>query len=554
MNELLASPEKTPDWMAKGTTYLLPKDGDTCNPQKYRPITCLTTTYKTLTSILTERMYAHMEENDLFPLEQKGCRKGSYGCKDQLLINRMILEICHSKHRNLSMAWIDYKKAFDSVPHPWLLRVLELFKISPKVVEFLRHNMKMWNTDISLSHSNGVLEAKNISVHRGIFQGDSLSPLLFCIALIPLSLELNRSHYGFKVGNRKINHLFYFDDVKLYGKDDSELEGLLKTIKSFSDDIGMEFGLEKCAKATFNRGKLVRTNSIELELETTIKELGQEQTYKYLGIDESDGIQHASMKDKVRKECVRRVRAMLRTELNAKNRIKAINTLAIPVITYSFNIVNWNMSEIRKIDRKIRKLLTCNGMHHPKADTDRLYLPRREGGRGLIQLELTYKTTTIGLHQYLEHSKDWMLKLVKEHENTKKLHSVTCESRQFARELEIVLDTGNEVQAKDAREIRRHAKQQGLEKIEAKWEEKPLHGQYATRRKHADVDQKYTNQWLWSSGLKAETEGLIMAAQDQSLQTRNFLANIIKNGTTKSAGSATCMSKPLITSYLVVPC
>ena len=41
------------------------------------------------------------------------------------------------------------------------------------------------------------------------------------------------------------------DDLKLYAKDYSELEGLLKIVKGFSDDVGMEFGLNKCAKATF---------------------------------------------------------------------------------------------------------------------------------------------------------------------------------------------------------------------------------------------------------------------------------------------------------------
>ena len=58
-----------------------------------------------------------METNDLFPIEQKGCRRGSYGCKDELLINRMIIEDCESKHRNLGMAWTDYRKASLIVYH-----------------------------------------------------------------------------------------------------------------------------------------------------------------------------------------------------------------------------------------------------------------------------------------------------------------------------------------------------------------------------------------------------------------------------------------------------
>ena len=85
------------------------------------PLTLLSTTYKLLTSIITKRMYVFMETNDLLHIEQKGCWRGSYGCKDQLLINRMIIEDCKSKHRNISMAWIDYQKIFDSVPHIWIL-------------------------------------------------------------------------------------------------------------------------------------------------------------------------------------------------------------------------------------------------------------------------------------------------------------------------------------------------------------------------------------------------------------------------------------------------
>ena len=83
-------------------------------------------------------MYVSMETNDLFPIEQKGCRREYYRCKDQLLTNQMIIEDCKSKHRNLSMAWIDYHKVFDSVPHSWILKVLDLIKISNVLINFLR--------------------------------------------------------------------------------------------------------------------------------------------------------------------------------------------------------------------------------------------------------------------------------------------------------------------------------------------------------------------------------------------------------------------------------
>ena len=148
-----------------------------------------------LTLNLAECIYNYLDNNELFPIEQKGCRKGSYGCKDQLLINKMILENCKSKHRNLSMAWIDYRKAFDSVPHDWILKSLEIYKVSPVIVNFLRSNMKLWKTNLFLYHQQGTLKSNPIDITCGIFQGDSLSPLLFCLALFPLSLELNNTGY-----------------------------------------------------------------------------------------------------------------------------------------------------------------------------------------------------------------------------------------------------------------------------------------------------------------------------------------------------------------------
>ena len=220
------------------------------------------------------------------------------------------------------------------------------------------------------------------------------------------------------------------DGLKLYGKNDKELDGLLYTVKKFSDDIGMEFGLDRCAKATFIRGRLTSTSEIKLNEDTSIRELDQEETYKYLGTDEADGIQHSKMKEKIRKECYREVRAILHTESNAKNKLEAINTLAIPVVTYSFNVINWNV-EIRRMDRKIRKLLALNRMHHPKADVNRMYVSRKEGGRGLINLEMCFKTTTIALNTHLLSSDDRMLKLILQHEKKRKLHSVTKESQKF---------------------------------------------------------------------------------------------------------------------------
>ena len=103
---------------------------------------------------------------------------------------------------------------------------------------------------------------------------------------------------------------------------------------------------------------------------TEIKNLDKDEVYKYLGVDENDGIHHSKMKENFRKEYYRRLRFILGIELKSKNKIQAKNSLAIPVPHYTFGIIDWRIDEIRAMDGKTRKLLTSYSFHHPKADID----------------------------------------------------------------------------------------------------------------------------------------------------------------------------------------
>ena len=93
------------------------------------------------------------------------------------------------------------------------------------------------------------------------------------------------------------------------------------------------------------------------------------------------------MKERMNKEYTTRLRMMLKTELNAKNKITAIEALAVPVLRYSFGTINWRLEEIRKIDRKTRKVLQIYKMHHPKSDIDGLYVKRKKKEEACYQLK-----------------------------------------------------------------------------------------------------------------------------------------------------------------------
>ena len=116
------------------------------------------------------------------------------------------------------------------------------------------------------------------------------------------------------------------DDIKLFAKNEKELETLIYTVRIYSRDIGMEFGIEKCAMLVMKSCKRHLTDRIELPNKDKIKSLAENETYKYLGILEADTIKQAEMKEKIQKEYLRRTRKLLETKLNSRNLIKGINT------------------------------------------------------------------------------------------------------------------------------------------------------------------------------------------------------------------------------------
>ena len=128
-------------------------------------------------------------------------------------------------------------------------------------------------------------------------------------------------------------------------------------IEMFTNDIGMELGLNKCAVVHIRKGKYKKLEGVTLKSGGIIQELQTDDCYKYLGIEELVGIQHNAVKEKIRKKAKAKLRKLLETELSSRNMVLAINECVLPVISYSFGIINWLEGELKKIDTDIRKML-----------------------------------------------------------------------------------------------------------------------------------------------------------------------------------------------------
>ena len=247
----------------------------------------------------------------------------------------MILKESKARKKNLALEWIDYKKAYDMIPHPWILECLGLVGTAQNIKNLVANSMNGWKTELI---SNGQ-SLGNVDLKRGIFQGDSLSPLLFVITMIPLTVILRKCEAGYSYGNNvKINHLLFMDDLKLYVKTPNQLDSPIQTVRIFSNDIGMKFGIEKCAVLIIKRGKMTESEGITLPDDTNIRSLKEGEGYKYLGVLKADEMLHRQMKEKIKKEYLRRVRKVAQSKLNG-GKLRGIITWAVSLIRYAGGII-----------------------------------------------------------------------------------------------------------------------------------------------------------------------------------------------------------------------
>ena len=130
------------------------------------------------------------------------------------------------------------------IPHSWVLECMRLTGVSENIMQMVENSIQNWKTMFT-SAGKGLAE---IHIRRGIFQGDSLSLLLFVICLIPMSLVLRKVKAGYSFGNDKfkVNHLLFTDDMKLFGRSSVEIDKLVSTVYVVSVDMRMEKERQGC--------------------------------------------------------------------------------------------------------------------------------------------------------------------------------------------------------------------------------------------------------------------------------------------------------------------
>ena len=175
----------------------------------------------------------------------------------------------------------------------------------------------------------------------------------------------------------------------------------------------MEFGIKKCGVTVLKRGKLSKTEGIQIVNGETIKEVCEE-GYKYLGILKLDKVKEQEMKDIFRNEYMQRLKLVMKSKLNGKNKINAVNTWAVSLLRYGGGVIGWTKEEQQSMDRKTRKVMTMNKELHSRSNTARIYVPRKRGVRGLISCEACVRGEENSLGWYVARCNEVLLRKVGE--------------------------------------------------------------------------------------------------------------------------------------------
>ena len=247
-------------------------------------------------------------------------------------------------------------------------------------------------------------------------------------------------------GCRDINrtHSLFVDDLKQYQESHETLKDVNEIIVQTSHDTGAYFGVAKCAEIIFERGKMVRDEGLQvLEERMDSMDPDKNEIYKFLGIEQADGIKTKRMYEWVKHEVTNRVRMLINTELNDINLVRAINVKVIPVAAYPMNVCTFSNGELKELDQVIKREMRSSNILGKQGNDERLYLKREDGGRGIKSMRDVYQETRLRVACYMACSTNSWIRAAWRRERMKEENAIVTEA------VKIMEDVGVRIQSEE---------------------------------------------------------------------------------------------------------
>ena len=253
------------------------KNGSKMNPENYRGISLLSCFMKFFCSILNKRLLAYVIENKILSKAQLGFVPGNRTSDALLILYNLIDYYCQNNKKYLYGCFVDFSKAFDTIPREKLFQKLLDYNINGKFYDCL---MMLYNGDKACVKV-GTNITETFYSDQGVKQGCILSPLLFNIYLSDLQkiIEASENKPALISESEPLGCLLWADDVFLISQTETGLNRMLKGLKCYATENGLTINMKKTKVMIFNKtGRHIRKSFYlgDLKIETT-------KEYKYLG-------------------------------------------------------------------------------------------------------------------------------------------------------------------------------------------------------------------------------------------------------------------------------
>ncbi|KAK6019317.1 reverse transcriptase [Ostertagia ostertagi] len=406
----LRQPRKSiPNWLCQGRVVLIPKkrgDPNTLGPGDFRPIACLNTCYKILTGMMAEHISKVV--GDRFPGSQVALRKGVWGCTHAQILDQTIVKDAERHKNELHMLWVDMTKAYDSLRHGAIKWAVKQWGVPSDVRRLLSTIMSL-QTVRYYGYSNGrQVKSRPLQIRNGLMQGDTLSPLLFCLTIAPISawIQANIKPYQTKTGSGprsdgalQASHVFYMDDLKVWTPDWENLMKARKGIQRVAGQLGMKMNMSKCAIRSINSEDMGRDHVAEVG---SIPILGGAEVYKYLGAEQTGLVCFEELWSRVAESATATARRLFFSNLTVRQKVNGFNQMVVPKLKYAFSCIVFGAGRFktlrvraRNFDLEMRRLLVESLMRFKNSCCARLYVGKESGGLGmkLVEEELEQSVT-----------------------------------------------------------------------------------------------------------------------------------------------------------------
>ncbi|OJT01797.1 Transposon TX1 uncharacterized 149 kDa protein [Trametes pubescens] len=362
--------------------------GELTKVVNYRPITLLNTDYKLLTKILAVRLAVVAQ--DIVHPAQAGFVPGRK-LHDHTQLARMMMEWAEAMEENGAIVALDQEKAYDKISHDYLWRVLAKFGIPQEFTNIVR---ALYSSAVTSVAINGVT-SKTYRIYRGVRQGDPLSCLLFDLAIEPLSAMIRKSPiHGFNIPNSTValKATLFADDTTVYLSAADDFSALQRVLDIWCSAAKAKFNIKKT--------EIIPIGSKEhrREMAETYQTTGSWQNYprgvhvvtdgvavRILGAFMGNRVQQCEVWSTKLEKVSKALEAWKLGHMTLVGKKHAVQ-MVIGGMTQFLTNVQRMPEQVLKCFVKLTRDFVWDDKHHIPVAMDHLYLPREQGGIGLLDM------------------------------------------------------------------------------------------------------------------------------------------------------------------------